>query len=99
MTERVQRWPMNPANGHDLSWYEQNNFGSYKSYHVFGQLAEFFGGYWQDEDFGMARILPITRTSRAEKSGFGGFTRRHDLGKPADRYRWPICRNPVRPAL
>jgi Tfp pilus assembly protein PilF len=47
-------WPINPKNHRDLSWYENNNFGSYKSYHVVGRLAEFFGGYWHDEDFGMA---------------------------------------------
>ena len=47
-------WPLDPHNGHNLAWYDQNNFGSYKSYHVLGQLAEFFGGYWHDEDFGMA---------------------------------------------
>ena len=47
-------WPMHLDNGHDLSWYEQNNFGSYKSYHVFGRLSEFFGGYYHDDDFGMA---------------------------------------------
>lgn len=52
---KVGDWPINPANGHDLSWDDQNNFGLYKSYHVFGRLAEFFGGYWHDEDFGMAR--------------------------------------------
>ncbi len=46
-------WPIDPS-GRDLSWYENNNFGSYKSYHVLGRLAEFFGGYWHDEDFGMA---------------------------------------------
>jgi len=48
-------WPTNPENGHDISWYDQNNFGSYKSYHIIGRPAEFFGGYWHDEDFGMAR--------------------------------------------
>jgi tetratricopeptide (TPR) repeat protein len=48
-------WPINEQNGRDLSFYEQNNFGGYKSYHVFGQYADFFGGYWHDEDFGMAR--------------------------------------------
>ena len=48
-------WPINPENGRDISWYEQNNFGSYKSYHVFGRPAEFFGGYWHDDDFGVAR--------------------------------------------
>jgi tetratricopeptide (TPR) repeat protein len=51
---RAYDWPIDPKNGRDLSWYENNNFGSYKSYHVLGRLAEFFGGYWQDEDFGMA---------------------------------------------
>jgi tetratricopeptide (TPR) repeat protein len=52
---KVFDWPVNPENGHDISWYEQNNFGSYKSYHIIGRLAEFFGGYWHDDDFGMAR--------------------------------------------
>jgi hypothetical protein len=47
-------WPLDRKTGRDLSWYESNNFGSYKSYHVLGRLAEFFGGYWHDEDFGMA---------------------------------------------
>ncbi len=51
---RAHDWPIDPENGRDLSWYENNNFGSYKSYHVLGRLAEFFGGYWHDEDFGMA---------------------------------------------
>ena len=51
---KVFDWPMNPENGHDISWYEKNNFGPYKSYHVFGRLSEFFGGYYHDEDFGMA---------------------------------------------
>ena len=48
-------WPINAANRRDLAWYDQNDFGPYKSYHVFGRLAEFFGGYWHDDDFGMAR--------------------------------------------
>jgi len=47
-------WPIDLKSGRDLSWYEHNAFGSYKSYHVLGRLAEFFGGYWHDEDFGMA---------------------------------------------
>ena len=52
---RTFDWPINRQNGRDLSWYEQNNFGSYKSYHVMGRFSEFFGGYWHDDDFGMAR--------------------------------------------
>ena len=48
-------WPVNKSNGKNISFYEQNNFGGYKSYHVFGKYAHFFGGYWHDYDFGMAR--------------------------------------------
>ncbi len=51
---RAHDWPIDPGAGRDLSWYEHNDFGSYKSYHVLGRFAEFFGGYWHDEDFGMA---------------------------------------------
>lgn len=48
-------WPINKENGKDLSFYNNNNFGGYKSYHVFGKYSDFFGGYWHEEDFGMAR--------------------------------------------
>jgi predicted Zn-dependent protease len=48
-------WPINRQNGKDISFYKNNDFGGYKSYHVFGKYAEFFGGYWHDEDFGMGR--------------------------------------------
>lgn len=48
-------WPINKKNGKDISFYENNNFGGYKSYHVFGKYTDFFGGYWHDDDFGMAR--------------------------------------------
>jgi tetratricopeptide (TPR) repeat protein len=51
----VAAWPTNGANGKDMSFYEQNDFGPYKSYHVFGRYAEFFGAYWHDDDFGMGR--------------------------------------------
>jgi len=48
-------WPVNKKNGKDISWYENNNFGGYKSYHVFGKYTDFFGAYWHDDDFGMGR--------------------------------------------
>ena len=35
-------WPWGP-DGRDLSWYRNNNFGSYKSYHVLGVYTDFFG--------------------------------------------------------
>lgn len=48
-------WKINSSNKKDISFYENNNFGSYKSYHVFGKYTDFFGGYWHDDDFGMGR--------------------------------------------
>jgi len=48
-------WPINKKNGKDISWYKNNDFGGYKSYHVFGKYTGFFGGYWHDDDFGMGR--------------------------------------------
>ncbi|MCK5440774.1 MAG: DUF5107 domain-containing protein [Maribacter sp.] len=43
-------WPID-AN-RDISKYENNNFGIYKSYHVLNSYSNFFGGYWHDDDFG-----------------------------------------------
>jgi Tfp pilus assembly protein PilF len=48
-------WPVNETNGKNISFYNCNDFGGYKSYHVFGKYTDFFGGYWHDDDFGMAR--------------------------------------------
>jgi Tfp pilus assembly protein PilF len=47
-------WPKDEK-GTDLSYYRNNNFGSYKSYHVFGKHSNFWGAYYDNEDFGMAR--------------------------------------------
>ncbi|MEM9676213.1 MAG: DUF5107 domain-containing protein, partial [Bacteroidota bacterium] len=44
-------WPLD-GEGKDLSYYRNNNFGGSKSYHVVGNYHNYFGGYWQDKDFG-----------------------------------------------
>ena len=49
----VMVWPMDE--GRDVSWYKNNNFGSYKSYHVIDSYTDFFGGYWHNDDFGFGR--------------------------------------------
>lgn len=38
--------------GHNIAWYEQNNFGNSKSYHVLGKYNDFYGAYWHQDDFG-----------------------------------------------
>ncbi|HTN08836.1 DUF5107 domain-containing protein [Agriterribacter sp.] len=48
-------WPVNETNGKKINFYEENNFGGYKSYHVFGKPADFFGAYWHDDNTGMVR--------------------------------------------
>ena len=48
-------YPFNDANGKQISWYKENDFGPYKSYHVFGKYTDFFGAYYHDEDNGMVR--------------------------------------------
>jgi tetratricopeptide (TPR) repeat protein len=57
-------WHINPDNNKDISFYENNDFGGPKSYHVFGKYTNFFGVYYHDEDFGMARY-----SLRDEKAG------------------------------
>jgi tetratricopeptide (TPR) repeat protein len=47
-------WPV--ENGRNLAFYEKNNFGSYKSYHIVNGLAGFFGGYWHDDGFGFGHL-------------------------------------------
>lgn len=48
-------WPINKQNGRNLSFYDNNNFGGPKSYHVFGKYTDFFGAYWHTDEFGMGR--------------------------------------------
>jgi len=47
----VHPWPID-TEGRNLSLYQENNFGSNKSYHIVGQYHDFFGGYWHNKDFG-----------------------------------------------
>lgn len=47
-------WPI--ENGRNLAFYENNNFGSYKSYHIVNGLAGYFGGYWHDDGFGFGHL-------------------------------------------
>lgn len=44
-------WPIDNQ-GRKIAFYENNNFGSYKSYHVFGEATGFYGAFWHDDDFG-----------------------------------------------
>ncbi len=43
-------WPID--SDRDISKYDNNDFGIYKSYHIINSYSDFFGGYWHDDDFG-----------------------------------------------
>lgn len=47
----LHTWPVDEK-GRDLSMYNNNDFGSHKSYHVVGGIGDFFAGYWHDLNFG-----------------------------------------------
>ena len=38
--------------GRDISWYEKNDFGNSKSYHIVEKYNYFYCAYWRDNDFG-----------------------------------------------
>jgi tetratricopeptide (TPR) repeat protein len=44
-------WPVDPA-GRYLPAYDNNRFAGHKSYHVVGELNDFFGGYYHEDDYG-----------------------------------------------
>lgn len=47
----IHSWPMDEK-GRNISRYNENNFGSAKSYHIRGNSTEYFATYWQDKAFG-----------------------------------------------
>jgi thioredoxin-like negative regulator of GroEL len=49
-------WPINLKESKNIARYEENNFGTYKSYHVFGKYSDFFGAYWHQDKIGMGRF-------------------------------------------
>jgi len=50
----VGGWPYDQ--GREISFYENNNFGGYKSYHVLNAYTDYMGGYWHDDDFGFGHL-------------------------------------------
>ncbi|MBT5188059.1 MAG: DUF5107 domain-containing protein [Kordiimonadaceae bacterium] len=44
-------WPMDSEN-RNLAEYDKNQFDGHKSYHIVGEMNDFFGGYYKNEDYG-----------------------------------------------
>lgn len=47
-------WPF--EGGRNISFYDNNDFGSYKSYHVLNAYSGIMGGYWHEDRFGFGRL-------------------------------------------
>ncbi len=47
----AEAWPVD-EDGRYLPLYANNTFAGHKSYHVVGELNDFFGGYYHDDDYG-----------------------------------------------
>jgi tetratricopeptide (TPR) repeat protein len=48
----AQSWPLDEE-GRKISFYDQNDHGEYKSYHVVGSYTDFWGCYWHEDQFGL----------------------------------------------
>lgn len=55
---KLYDWPYHKENGRHIAFYDQNDFGSYKSYHVTGVYADYYGAFWHKENFGMIHYSP-----------------------------------------
>lgn len=53
----VQSWPVN-GQGIELDKYANNNFGTYKSYHVMGDYNDYYGAYWNKQQAGSVHYSP-----------------------------------------
>lgn len=49
----VHPWPYDSVHQKQMDIYNQNDFGSYKSYHVTGVYSKYFGTFWRKENYGM----------------------------------------------
>lgn len=54
---RGDTWPVD-STGRKISFYLNNDFGSYKSYHIIGRPSNFYGGYWHADNMGFGRYSP-----------------------------------------
>ena len=54
---RERAWPTDEE-GRFLPLYRNNDFGGNKSYHVVGELNDFFGGYYHDDGYGWGHWSP-----------------------------------------
>lgn len=50
-------WPYDEER-RNIAWYEKNDFGGAKSYHVIGKYNDYYGAYWHKKDVGSVHYAP-----------------------------------------
>ena len=48
-------FPYNRKYNKHVNYYKENDFGSYKPYHIVGKYSQYFGAYWHDKKVGFIR--------------------------------------------
>ena len=51
----LHAWPI-MADGRNISHYSQNDYGTYHSYHVLGEISDYYAGYYHKKDFGFGHL-------------------------------------------
>ncbi|MFH0991912.1 MAG: DUF5107 domain-containing protein [bacterium] len=72
-------WPKD-SKGRNLSFYTNNNFGSYKSYHVLGTYTDFYAAHYANDDFGVVHWSPFT-DKPGKKIWIWGLSRQGEIWK------------------
>jgi len=89
-------WPVN-AEGRNVAWYRENNFGSSKSYHVVGEYNDFMGGYYQKSEFGFGHWA-LYDEMPGHKLWLWSLARDGGIwGRSSYRFRWTVYGIPGRP--
>lgn len=57
-------WPYDKEHNRNISFYKQNDFGGSQSYHITGTYSKYWGGFWQNDNYGM-----IHYANREDKVG------------------------------
>lgn len=46
-------WPYDSVHQRNMLYYKQNDFGGSQSYHITGVYSKYWGGFWQNDNYGM----------------------------------------------
>ena len=84
-----REWPIDP-DGRELPVYDQNRFGGNKSYHVVGELNDYFGGYYHAGRLWFRALGTVRRDAGPEALAVGAVEAGRDLGGPAHRHGWAV---------